>query len=117
MTPAEVAAALVAHPRGPKPPIGDVLLIDEAPSGYPRIVDTRGLVWVQDGDGWALVLGHPATAGVLLVTLLEADPSIHVHRDGPADYIAHVAPGVCEHAGATAGEAVALALLAVWGPA
>jgi hypothetical protein len=61
-------------------------------------------------------LGDDSTAGALLVDLLAADPSLHVHRDGPR-YIVHCAPGIAEHHGATLGEAVALALLAVWGPA
>lgn len=60
-------------------------------------------------------LADPATAGVLLAELLDLDPSLHIHRDGDG-YLVHVAPGVCEYVGATLGEAVARALLAVWGP-
>lgn len=117
----DLARALVAHPNGPKhDTLSDELTVANAPGGWPRHRAYDGIVWQMDpeagsSDAWIPDLADPATAGVLLVQLFEADPSMHVHRDGDG-YIVHVAPGVCERSGRHLGEAVAKALLAVWAP-
>jgi hypothetical protein len=132
MTPAEVAAALVAHPR-----FVWAAGMRDAPTQrgfepfHVREVDvddrfTPPAQVVSRGAGFTLAtnlgppdLADPATAGVLFAMLWEADPAGGWHLHGPpgAIHVHDAREGTPDHPGATAGEAVARALLAVWGPA
>lgn len=60
-------------------------------------------------------LTDPATAGVMLAMLAEADSSLIAEFDGHAWVIVHPEAEILMHTAPTLGEASARALLAVWG--
>jgi hypothetical protein len=92
MTPADLACALIAHPRWEQ-----------------RFVRRRPRP----------KLAESTTAGVLLAMLLEVEDEVHVHRSAAPGALVRLGYGLGSHdyEGATLGEALARALLDVWGPA
>jgi hypothetical protein len=122
--PADLARALVAHPRFPG--FSEPDHVTSGVDGYPegRLPDGMLLRHRPAGVGsewwWLPALDDAATAGVLLGMLWTANP------DGmwgaelwPSDVrvVEHPEHGdALQYVGATLGEAAARALLALWGP-
>jgi hypothetical protein len=136
MTPAEVAAALVAHPRfrwaagarASNTKFARVLALSGDPADPESVCaseegatsDDNYATWLTYG-GAIPDLADPATAGVLCRMASEAGV-LQTESDrvyAQATILERDERGLREHVGrgATLGEAVARALLAVWGPA
>jgi hypothetical protein len=138
VTPAEVAAALVAHPRfewaagarASNTKFARVLALSGDPADPEPVCaseegatsDDNYATWLTYG-GAIPDLADPATAGVLLEALIREDVFAVVYYGVNAQGVLHASLRCSDRripeevVGATLGEAVARALLAVWGPA
>lgn len=126
MTDAELSAAMVVHPKGPKP------IREEQPHPGWRdgAYEHGGIRWnlhqkcdpvtgKWDKGVWTIQFADPATAGVLLGMLPSTGEFATIYyglNDGGVLVASVRIFGKDEYKGATLGEAVARALLACWGP-